>query len=492
MALLNSGKVLLFSGDDARIWNWNRGASSIWDPGRPTQETRPALKRNLFCCGHCYLPDGRLLVAGGQSTVHHVLTIIPSFFGILQLFTKGADHDIHTFDPQKEEWQRHEGMPKARWYPTCVTLPDGRALIVSGAWSQLHNTISGGRFINLDYEIFDPQKNMLSASKRFLNKITMYPFLQVLPGGTLFVHYENTTRLWDIDRERAYPKVFKTNTAGTRTYPGMGSCVLLPLMPGDLKARILLVGGSTSLNPNQETPATDQTEIFEFNPADPEGSLGWQLSEKTSKIRFLTDSLILPDGTIMVTSGAARGESDHNHDPVREIELFDPLEPDPGKKKWRVIGSIQKDRLYHCTAVLLPDGRVVVAGSIGHKWPPPPEANEKAIEIVEPPYMKIAGSSRPAVEGVPAEILYDSNFEIKTATQADEVASIALLRLSSTTHNNNMDQRYIGLAVISRRGNNVLEIKSPKDSSFAPPGYYMLFLLDHNRIPSVGKIIRLG
>ena len=233
LALLKSGKIIAFSGHHDHIWNWNRGESTLWDPSHPSDPPEnPELKRNLFCSGHCFLPDGRLFAAGGQSTFNHPVTIPLSVMGIIQLFVNAADHDIHTFDPDSKKWTRHEpGMPKARWYPTCVTLPDGKALIVSGTSSHAHHELFGG-FMNLNYEIFDPLTNTLSKPVKFIDKIKMYPFLQVLPGGTLFVHSEDTTKFWNIAKKKLIRNAkFHTRSPGTRTYPGSGSCVLLPLEP---------------------------------------------------------------------------------------------------------------------------------------------------------------------------------------------------------------------------------------------------------------------
>lgn len=483
MALLRSGKVIAFTGDDRKISNWNRGKSSLWDPTSENDRKNPELRRNLFCCGHCFLPDGRLFVAGGQSTVHRLDLGLLSFLGILQIFVRGADHDIHTFDPIEEKWHRHKGMPKARWYPTCVTLPDGKALIVSGIYSQAHNFVFKNYFINLDYEIFDPTTNTLSKPKPFLKEIKAYPFLQVLPGGTLFVHYQNKTRLWNVLTKEFYPKVFPTKLNGTRTYPGMGSCTLLPLVTGE-KIKLLIVGGSEKINPNDDTPATNKAEIFEFNPSDPPTSAGWRDTNPTNEKRFLSDSLLLPDGTVLVTNGAATGTSDHNHDSVRTIELFDPK-----NETWKKIGSIQKDRLYHCTAVLLGDGRVVIGGSTGHDWPPKPEDNEKTIEIFRPPYLN-GDPTRPIINLAPATLVYDSTFEISYSSEA-EIDSAALIRLSSTTHNNNMDQRYVSLSILEK-STNLLKARSPKDGTYAPPGYYMLFLLNNQKVPSIAKFVKLA
>jgi len=482
MALLKSGKIIAFTGDDDDIGNWNKGKSSLWNPNDPDKKDNPVLSRNLFCAGHCILPDGRVFAAGGQSTVHPPFPNgFASFLGILQLFVRGADHDIHTFDPQTLTWTRHQNMPKARWYPTCVTLPDGRALIVSGIWSQAHGYLFKNHFINLNYEIFDPQINSLSKPKPFLKKIKAYPFLQVLPGGTLFVHFENKTRLLKIPDFEDTSKEFTTIHDGTRTYPGMGCCTLLPLMPSDTKFKILIAGGSKDLSPNNTSETTDIAEIFTFDSINPNNSK-WEKTNPTNMKRFLSDSVILPDGKILLINGASGGTSDDNHCSVREIELFDPKTSD-----WSMHGILQRDRLYHSSALLLADGKVVVAGSTGHKWTDP--KYEKEIEIISPPYFD-GNPHRPEITDPPQEVTYDTSFEINSPDSA-EIAKIVLIRCSSTTHNNNMDQRCVVLS-ITDVSNNSLKVQSPKDSTYAPPGYYLLFILNNENVPSKGEFVKVG
>ena len=492
MALLPTNKVIVFSGDDNEIWKWWKGKSSVWDPQPPNKEEKSSSVRNLFCAGHCLLPDGRLLVAGGQSTVHHIAPAIASFFGLLQIFTKGADHDINIFDPQKNRWNPETvdskpvaKMPKARWYPTCITLPDGKALIVSGISSQAHyaflKRLGRFAFINEDYEIFDPETNELSTPEPFLKGIRAYPFLQVLPGGTLLVHYGNTTKLWNIDEKKFSSKEFTTELKGTRTYNGMGSCVLLPILPNDKTVQVLLVGGSTSLTPNKETPATNQSEIFEFNPDAPNESKWCKTKHPTNIPRFMSDSVLLPDGTVLVTNGAGKGISDHNSCSVKIVELFNPK-----TETWKMVDTIRKDRLYHGTAILLPDGTVAVAGSTGHDWPP--SNNEKNLEIITPPYLENI-TTRLTIK-CPTSISYNSSFQI-TTDNVDTIENISLIRVSSTTHNNNMDQRCLFLDILEK-SDNVIKLQSPKDGTWAPPGYYMLFAIDKKGIPSVGEFVRLN
>lgn len=493
LAMLNTNKVILFSGNHESIWDWTKGESSIWDPQLPAAKNNPRLNRNLFCSGHCQLPDGRLLVAGGQSTFNHPITIIFSIIPIIPFVLKlagkeAADHDIHTFDPLAETWTYHGKMPQARWYPTCVTLPDGKALIVSGTHAHAGHSLFGG-FINLNFEIFDPTTNTLSAPQKFIDKIDMYPFLQVLPGGKLFVHSENETHFWDIASKTMMPNVqFHNKTEGTRTYPGMGSCVLLPLDHTSDTARILIVGGSTKLNPDNNADATNVAEIFIANLLDPASSPGWEKVPTNPLARFLCDSVLLPDGKVLVTNGAKKGVADDNKEEVMEIELYNPSD-----NSWTVVGRLDKPRLYHSTALLMPDGRVVIAGSTGHSWTRAALSAgrdfEHNIEIFSPPYLD-NNPSRPQTTAVPSSISYGTNFDVATDS-ADNIELVSLIRLSSVTHNNNMDQRCLMLPIVGRTGDE-LNLSGPKDSTWAPPGYYMLFLVDDKGVPSEGKFVRLG
>ena len=490
LAMMKTGKVILFSGDHENIWNWTKGESSLWNPQDPYFECDPMLNRNLFCSGHCLLPDGRLFVAGGQSTFNHPLTILLSFPGILQLALKilrkkAADHDIHTFDPDTEKWQLHTQMPRARWYPTCITLPDGKALIVSGTYSHAHHALGG--FINLDYEIFDPATNTLSKPSKFMNEIDMYPFLQVLPGGTLFIHSRKTARFWNIAERKIIPTIeFETKEGGTKTYPGMGSCVMLPLKPQSNTVKILIVGGSTSLSPNKNTDALNVAEIFTANLENLAKSVDWEVTPPMHKKRILCDSVLLPDETVLVTNGAEKGQADDNKIAVKEIELFE-----PNSKTWKVIGALERERLYHSSAVLLPDGRVVIAGSTGHSWLHAafdPKNFEHEIEVVNPPYLE-GNPSRSVIDKIPSSIPYNTNFKVETKDVLD-IHKVSLIRASSTTHNNNMDQRCVILPILDKT-NDSLRLSSPQDSSWAPPGYYMVFLIDKNGVPSIGKFIKI-
>jgi len=316
-------------------------------------------------------------------------------------------------------------------------------------------------------------------------KIKMYPFLQVLPGNTLFVHSEKTTKFWDIEQRQFLTGEFKTKTGGTRTYPGMGTCVMLPLYPDTQTAKIFLIGGSTSMKPGKDDDATKIPEMLTVDLTNPLNSSGWQ--EKPIHLkRFMGDSVILPDGKILVTNGAEKGTADSNQNAVMKVELFD-----PENETWQIIDELKKPRLYHGTAVLLPDASVLVAGSTGHNFTRaifnPKQHFEQEIETIKPPY--ITGGARPKITSNITTMQYDTAFEI--TTDSSNIAKVSLVRMSSTTHNNNMDQRLLFLNVLENSGTTI-KLHSPKDGSWAPPGYYLLFVIDNQGIPSVGKSVKVG
>lgn len=123
----------------------------------------------------------------------------------------------------------------------------------------------------------------------------------------------------------------------------MGSCVLLPLIPNTNKVQILLVGGSTSLSPNNNTPATDIPEIFTVNLNDLNSSSGWEKTHSDNFRRILCDSVLLPYGTVLVTNGAQKGVADSNKEAVSDIEVFD---PNSQTNPWEKIGMLERDRLF--------------------------------------------------------------------------------------------------------------------------------------------------
>lgn len=483
MALLHTGKVLMFSADDTDFGHIDKVKTRVWDPITNAVVDPPypyATHKNLFCAGHCFLPDGRLLVAAGHA-----------------IFAGGsAAKQVHTFDPIAGSWTRHAPMQKDRWYPTCVTLHDGRAIISSGSEGGGPPLIKG---VVRDVEVFDSATNALTRFPDIHGDICMYPQMFVLPGGVLFFHSRNESWLfapgpgtWS-PTNGSWSVAIPTKSPFTRTYPGMAGCVLLPLLPEEGYAvRVLMAGGggARESDMNGSTIASDSAEILDV---DLSGNTGaWRDTNRAgdplrvTTFRFMSDAVLLPDGTVFLVNGAAVGKADTSYVSVGFAELFDPQ-----TETFRGFTPMSVPRHYHGNALLLPDGRVAVAG---HTWDfnkPPLKLNRFEVEVVAPPYL--FRGPRPTITNVTHAGLtvgYGQSVTVSTDRPAD-IGRVALIRQGSSTHQLNTDQRYVGL-VITQRGTNSLTVTAPPDGGVAPPGHYMLFLVDKQGVPSRGQFVRVG
>ena len=177
--------------------------------------------------------------------------------------------------------------------------------------------------------------------------------------------------------------------------------------------------------------------------------------------------------------GQTQPVGDLPHDPaaILNTEMFDPR-----TETWTKMAGMNVDRLYHSNALLLPDGRVMTAGSN-----PARRMNELRIETYCPPYFY--NGVRPVIGSHPTIIRYGSSFQIKTPSSG-EIESIALMRPDATTHCVNTEQRYVGLQ-FEATNSSMINAKVPDNRNLAPPGHYLLFLVTRDQIPSVGEFVRL-
>jgi hypothetical protein len=184
--------------------------------------------------------------------------------------------------------------------------------------------------------------------------------------------------------------------------------------------------------------------------------------------RWFPNSAILPDGTLFVVGGGRV----YNADPVMEPEIFNPV-----TETWTEEPAMTVPRLYHSTALLLPDGRVWVAGTDG----------ETRMEVYSPDYL--SAGPRPVLFAAPASVAYSQEFPIPMPGPED-VAAVCLIRNSCVTHAYNMGQRYVQVDFWVS-GDEELTVAAPADANVAPPGHYMLFIRNTAGVPAVAPIVQL-
>src|SRR5690606_13895941 len=147
-------------------------------------------------------------------------------------------------------------------------LPDGKILITSGFAGHVLDSISrllGIKLaaLNTTYEIYDPQTDTVTERGEFQDDICLYPHVHLLPGGKLFLHSVSKARFYDLATGDWLPHEFPLSSPGTRNYPGMCSCALLPInWDGSGLIRLFIAGGSVDADPHHESPATDGAAIF--------------------------------------------------------------------------------------------------------------------------------------------------------------------------------------------------------------------------------------
>jgi galactose oxidase len=343
--------------------------------------------------------------------------------------------DAYFFDPFSETWTRLADMARGRWYPTNVLLPDGQILVVSG-------TDEEGRNNNIP-ELFAPGTwTPLTEAQLTLPN---YPYLFLLPDGNLlYAGPGNPSRTFNVERQ-------SWSSVGNSPIGG-GSAVMYE--PG----KVLKTGGGD--------PSITRAVVIDMNNEAP----AWREVPPMEFPRRRHNLTLLPDGKVVVMGGTR--VANEEAEAVYEAEVWD-----PASETWMTMASMQVARMYHSIALLLPDGRVLSAGGNG----------KFSAEIYSPPYLFLGRP--PVIESAPSSVTYGTAFEVFTSDAAN-IASVALVRPSAVTHAYNQDQRYLRLSF--EAGDGLLQVQGPGNPNLAPPGYYMLFILDADGAPSYAWSIRLA
>jgi hypothetical protein len=441
LALTNNGKVAAWDGFDAAV-----NSEHLWDPWSGQFDAIPT-GRNLFCAGHIQLQDGRLLVAGGH---------IQAYEG-----TK----DTNLFSPQTATWQRGADMAAARWYPTVTGLPDGRVFVVSGdavSFVNQHNpTVEVPLRIasQTTPEIYNPSTDTWTGVPSAARTMPLYPFMFVLPDGRLFdAGPERMTRALDI-------ATGQWTNVGNSPIDGMSAVQYRPGM--------ILKAGTWSDPEFPGRATSNRAATIDMNGSSP----GWQEAAPMKYRRSFNTLTVLPDGQVLSTGGQTSTDGIDETTGVLPAEMWN-----PDTNTWKTMASGRRPRLYHSSAILLPDARVLLAGggAFGNA------KNEKSGEIYSPPYL--FKGPRPTVTAAPKQLHYGQSFTVDTP-DASRIAKVSLVRMGSVTHNLDMDQRYMELG--RRIAGDGLRIDGPSNANVAPPGWYMVFLVDDNGVPSTGQIVKI-
>jgi hypothetical protein len=440
-AVLRGDNVLFYFNPDPLVGKGHSAALLLHaSTGNVTDVTIP-FAINIFCSGVSIMPNGQVLVTGGEA--RHPPPLNPV----------DGTYNTTIFNPFTSTWSAGANMNYARWYPSTVELADGTMLEFSGADQNfaLVRALESYNYKTNTWTVLPASANMPSSTL----DPGAYPRLVLLTNGKVFLAAPGRD---------SYQFDPRTNTWSFVATTKFGSRPAAPhvLLPGLQK--VLVAGGSSG------GPATNTAEVIDFSVPHP----AWNYTGSMTYARNNANLVLLADGTVLAVGGGG-GLGTWIH-PVLATELYNPV-----TGTWRVMASQGTQRMYHSTAVLLPDGRVVSAGSNDSS------STEYTYEIFSPPYL-FAGS-RPVITSAPGSLTYGATFSIVTPDAAS-IARVALMRPGATTHANDFDQRYVDLRFTVGSGH--LSAAAPVSGNYAPPGSYMLVIVNSRGIPSIMPFIVLG
>lgn len=404
-----------------------KGSPRVWDPATGAFTAVPS-STWLFCAGHALLPDGRVFLAGGHISDNHGLP------------------DITLFSSTGNTWSKSSRMARGRWYPTTTVMGNGNVVILAGR-------DEAGVQVEIPEVWSNGTVRRLTAAPR---QLPYYPRAFLAPDGRLFVAGPTRpTRFLSLSGSGAWQKG-PTRQFGAREY---GSAVMYD------DGKILYAGGSRT---------TNTAEVIDLNAGTPV----WRWTGSMAHARRHLNLTVLPTGEVLATGGVGGTTFNDLGSPVRAAELWN-----PATGTWTTLASSSIARGYHATSLLLPDGRVLHAGSGDGAGAP----NQLNAEIFSPPYL--SRGARPVISGAPDEVGYGSQFRVLTP-QAAAITRVSLIRLGAPTHAFDENQRFQRLSFTADATG--LTVRTPTSANRTPPGHYMLFILNGSNVPSVARIIQIS
>jgi hypothetical protein len=465
---------------------------------------------DLFCADLNLLADGRVITAGG--TAYYQEPGVPGYkdYGGIEL---NGLRNTRIFDPRTNSWSEAGLMNYARWYPALVTQPDGSIIAFSGVTKMIKpyypNRPADSMANERHVERFDPKTGKWTTLPDSAKKsLPLFPRMHQLPDGrTLFNSAGQVANpmgyAWD-EATWNFVSAFdpKTNTwtdLGVNDlgglplgFRGTGSSVMLPIKPGDTSVKFLSLGGEPFPWPGGHFGVVPTTLTTVGVGTDSFSSVA---SGNLHAARWYADGVLLSTGQVFAVNGS---DVDHLHAPGLEFPNKTTEMWDPATGEWTLLAAQERPRTYHTTALLLPDGRVLVGGHApaGTLYGQPtdlprdtfgmaPGYSDSTFQIFSPP--NLFWGQRPVITKVNPAVQTGQTLTVNVDRPAD-ISSIRLVRNTSITHLTDADQRNIELEIVGRTAKAV-KVKVP-DSNYLPAGPYMLFahtMSDKGEIPSVSR-----
>ncbi|KAI3688855.1 hypothetical protein L2E82_46741 [Cichorium intybus] len=434
---------------------------------------------DVWCSSGALMADGSLVQSGG--------------------FNDG-DHVVRVFNNSciKCDWEEiQSGLIQRRWYATNHILPDGRQIVIGGRgqfnYEFYPKTVTSEKTYSLPF---------LGQTNDANSENNLYPFVFLNPDGHLFVFANNHAILLDYSRNQVLRRYPEIPGGDPRNYPSTGSAVLLQLVVvnGNVALmEVLICGGAPkgafiNAQNGKFDGALNTCGRIKISDQDPR----W-LMETMPLGRVMGDMLLLPNGDVLIINGGSKGTAgwEYGRNPVLNPVIY--RHDKPINSRFEVQNPSTIPRMYHSTAILLPDGRVLVGGSNPHKFYSFTNVlfpTELSLEAFSPSYLDPNSSgSRPKIisPATQTKIRYWEQMTVRFIVQNKvdpHSVAVTLVAPSFNTHSFSMNQRLLvldGGNTVKEVGKSMYEVNTvaPPSGNIAPAGYYMLFVV-HQEVPSEG------
>jgi hypothetical protein len=464
--VLNNGNVLLVagSGNSTSMFAAGTFKTALYQPATSTFVDVPT-PVDLFCSGHVQLSDGRVLVMGGNKA--YPVSGGHGYEGL---------KNSYVFDPTTNSYTRINDLNSGHWYPSATELGNGDVLTLGGLGEDSNGTVATEYYNAAQGRWLGP--NEVKQTWRFWG---LYPSMVLMQDGRLFYtgsHVFGNGLSGTGASVYNYASGTVTDVAGLQNKDQRDQSMSVLLPPAQDQRVLTLGGGNIVTNPDANR-LTDIIDLKAANPTYtagpllPTGTLTGGVAETATQGKMYISAVLLPDGKVFETGGGLHNRAD----PVTEASIFDPTT----NTFTAGMATDPVPRTYHSSAFLLPDGRVMAVGSN-----PGDGTFEMRMSIYSPPYM--FQGTRPQITSVTnSQWNYGTTQQI---TVDSPVTRASLVRPAAVTHSSDPNQRFVELPM-TVSGNSV-GLNLTSNPNLAPPGWYMLFVLGTNGVPSVAKWVHVG
>ena len=453
----NTGNVLAWSSYAASTFGGSNGGYTLTatyfpQTGVVSQRNVTNTGHDMFCEGLSIDTTGRFIATGGDTS-----------------------YKTSIYSPRYDQWTAGAQMHVPRGYAAQATLSNGNIFMIGGSWA--------GGLGNKNGELYSPFANTWTA----LSGAPVQPMLTNDAQGV----YRADNHGWLFGWKNGY--VFQAGPsknmnwygtggagsvagAGTRGNDADAMCGMA-VMYDATQGKILTLGGSPSY---QGSTATSNAFIIQIN--GPNTFPGVQRINPMWFQRVFANGVVLPGGKVFITGGQVNAQPFSDDTSQLQPELWDPVTTNFIKLSPNTI-----PRNYHSTALLLADATVLsggggLCGSCA--------TNHFDAQIYSPPYLFNGDGSRavrPVITNAPASAPISGTITVSTNMAATK---FDFIRLSSTTHTVNTDQRRIPLFPRTTNGF-TYTLPLPTDPGIMLPGWYMLFVMNQQGTPSLAKFINV-